>query len=120
MQISVENAKKLNWLWQDENKIEFIQTFIKIADKEGNLVPFILTPEQRTLVQGLQHQNIISKSRQLGCSVVCCALSSRECIVNDNTNCVLISHNQPSTSAVFDKLKLMYYSLPDFIRPKLI
>ena len=120
MQISLENAKKLNWLWQDENKIEFIQTFIKIADKEGNLVPFILTPEQRTLVQGLQHQNIISKSRQLGCSVVCCALSLRECIVNDNTNCVLISHNQPSTSAVFDKLKQMYYSLPDFIRPKLI
>lgn len=120
MEISLEQAKKLNWLWKDENKIAFIETMIKIADKEGNIVPFILTPEQRKLVEGLEHQNIISKSRQLGCSVICCALSLRECIVHDNINCALISHNQPSTNAVFDKLKQMYYSLPDFIRPQLL
>lgn len=120
MQISLENAKKLNYLWKDENKIDFIQTFIKIADKEGNVVPFILTNEQRKLVEGLGHQNIVSKSRQLGCSVVCCALSLRECIVHDNINCALISHNQPSTNAVFDKLKQQFYSIPEWIRPKLI
>jgi hypothetical protein len=49
MSISLETAKKLNWLWKDENKIEWIQTFIKIADKDGNIVPFILTDEQRKL-----------------------------------------------------------------------
>ena len=38
MEISLENAKKLNWLWKDENKVEWIETFIKIADKEGNIV----------------------------------------------------------------------------------
>lgn len=120
MQISLETAKKLNWLWKEENKIEWIQTFIKIADKEGDLVPFILTDEQRKLVENLGHQNIISKSRQLGISVVTVALSIRTCIVNDNTNCVLISHNQSSTNAVFDKLKQQFYSLPDWLRPKLI
>lgn len=96
MQISLETAKKLNWLWKEENKIEWIQTFIKIADKEGDLVPFILTDEQRKLVENLGHQNIISKSRQLGISVVTVALSIRTCIVNDNTNCVLISHEEYS------------------------
>lgn len=120
MQISLETAKKLNWLWKEENKIEWIQTFIKIADKEGDLVPFILTDEQRKLVENLGHQNIISKSRQLGISVVTVALSIRTCIVNDNTNCVLISHNQSSTNAVFDKLKQQFYLLPEWLRPKLI
>lgn len=120
MQISLDTAKKLNWLWKDENKIEWIQTFIKIADKDGNIVPFILTDEQRKLVENLAHQNIISKSRQLGISVVTVALSIRACVVNPNTNCVLISHNQSSTNAVFDKLKQQFYSLPDWLRPKLI
>ena len=120
MSISLETAKKLNWLWKDENKIEWIQTFIKIADKDGNIVPFILTDEQRKLVENLGHQNIISKSRQLGISVVTVALSIRACVVNPNTNCVLISHNQSSTNAVFDKLKQQFYSLPDWLRPKLI
>lgn len=88
--------------------------------KDGNIVPFILTDEQRKLVENLAHQNIISKSRQLGISVVTVALSIRACVVNPNTNCVLISHNQSSTNAVFDKLKQQFYSLPDWLRPKLI
>ena len=38
--ISKANAQKLAWLWQDENKVAWIESFIKIADKEGKLVPF--------------------------------------------------------------------------------
>ena len=66
MAISMDNAKKLEWLWRDENKIEWIQTFIKIADKSGNIVPFILTPEQREFLTNLDNKNIVLKSRQLG------------------------------------------------------
>lgn len=60
MSISLETAKKLNWLWKDENKIEWIQSMIKIADKEANIVPFILTDEQRNLVEGLGHLKSLS------------------------------------------------------------
>lgn len=120
MQISLENAKKLNWLWQDENKVEWIETFIKIADKEANIIPFHLTPEQKMLLNGLEHKNIVSKSRQLGISCLVAAAALREAVIYPNSTSMLISHNQSSTTAVFDKLKQMYYSLPDFIRPKLI
>lgn len=120
MAVSRQNFEKLKWLWEDENKIAWIETFIKIADKEGNLVPFKLTDEQNYLVENLEHLNIISKSRQLGISVTTVALSIRECVVHPNTNCVLVSHNQTSTNAVFDKLKQQFYSLPDWIRPDLI
>ncbi|WP_099466711.1 phage terminase large subunit family protein [Konateibacter massiliensis] len=120
MAVSKQNMKKLEWLWSDDNKIAWIETFIKIADKNGDIVPFILTDEQRRLVEGLEHQNIVSKSRQLGISVCTVALSIRECVVHDNSTCVLISHNQTSTNAVFDKLKQQFYSLPDWLRPQLI
>lgn len=120
MEISLANAKKLNWLWQDEHEIEWIETFLSINDKSGKLVPFKMTPEQKALVNGLEHKNIISKSRQLGCSVVCCGLSIRRCVCHPNTTCVLISHSQESTNKVFAKLKQMFYSLPDFIRPELL
>ena len=120
MQISLANAKKLNWLWQDENKVEWIETFIKIANKEGNIVPFILTPEQKYLLENLGHKNIVSKSRQLGISVLVASAALREAVIYPNSTSMLISHNQSSTTAVFDKLKQMFYSLPDFVRPKLI
>ena len=120
MAVSKKNMEKLRWLWADENKIAWIETFIKIADKEGKLVPFKLTDEQRYLVEGLEHLNLVSKSRQLGISVTTVALSLRECIVHPNTSCVLISHSQTSTNAIFDKLKQQFYSLPDWLRPDLI
>ena len=120
MKISLAEAKKLNWLWQDEHEIQWIETFLKISDKSGKIVPFKLTDEQRTIASGLEHKNIISKARQLGCSVLVCALSIRRCVCHPNTTCVLISHSQESTNKVFGKLKQMFYSLPDFIRPELI
>lgn len=120
MAISVANAKKLEWLWRDENKIEWIKTFIKIADKEGNIVPFIPTPEQEEFLMGLENKNIVLKSRQLGLSVICIAESIREVVTRDNCTCALISHNQSSCNAVFDKLKQQFNSLPEWLKPETV
>ena len=120
MQISLANAKKLNWLWKDENEIAWIETFIKAVDKSGKVTEYRLTPEQKSLVNGLEHKNIISKSRQLGISYVVCSLSLRRCICHPNTTCVLISHSQESTNKVFAKLKQQFYSIPECIRPELL
>ncbi|WP_455719010.1 terminase large subunit domain-containing protein [Anaerosporobacter sp.] len=120
MAISKETKEKLKFLWQDENTVDWIQTFIKIADKSGKIVPFILTPEQREFVQNMHKENIILKSRQLGLSSVTVALSIRACVVQDNTTCFLVSHNQSSTNTIFDKLKQQFNSLPEFIKPELL
>lgn len=120
MALSKENQVKLKYLWQEDNKLLWIETFIKISNKEGNIVPFVPTDEQRDFVNNLEKDNIVLKSRQLGLSSITVALSIRSCIVKDNSTCVLISHNQTSTNAVFDKLKQMFNSLPSFIKPKLL
>ena len=63
MQISLANAKKLNWLWQDENEIAWIETFIKAVDKSGKETEYRLTPEQKSLVNGLDESNLVIKAR---------------------------------------------------------
>nr|DAW90799.1 MAG TPA: Terminase large subunit [Caudoviricetes sp.] len=120
MEISLANAKKLNWLWQDEHEIEWIETFIQAVDKSGKVCKYKLTDEQKALLQSLDHKNVISKSRQLGISYAICSISLRRCICHPNTTCVLISHSQESTNKVFAKLKQQFYSIPDIIRPELL
>lgn len=118
--IKVDNAKKLQWLWRDENRIEWIKQFVKIADKSGNVVPFIPTVEQEEFITNLDNKNIILKSRQLGLSSIVIAESIREVVTRENCTSALISHNQTSCNAVFEKLKAQYNSLPDWIKPKTI
>lgn len=117
--LSKGNLEKIKYLWDDKHKVDFIEAFMKIVDKDGNTVPFVLTSEQREIVENMAHQNIISKARQLGCSSIVVALSIRECIVNPNATCVLISHNQESTNTIFAKLKQMFLNLPEWLKPKI-
>ncbi|APM37810.1 terminase large subunit domain-containing protein [Clostridium kluyveri] len=118
MGINKENALKLQYLWQDGHEAEWIESFIKIADKDSNIVPFILTQQQREFVENMSKYNIILKSRQLGFSLVICALSIRKCIIKPYSNCLLMSAEQKSATEIFDKLKIMYDNLPDWLRPE--
>ncbi|CDI50386.1 bacteriophage terminase [Clostridium tetani 12124569] len=120
MAISKANAKKLKYLFQDGNEKDFIRAFIKIVNKDTKTVPFVLTKEQESFVEGLEKFNIVLKSRQLGLSVVTVALSIRQCIVYPNSCCMLVSHDQKSCNAIFDKLKQQFNSLPKWLKPEQI
>lgn len=97
----------------------FIQNFLKITDKNGEKVDFILNPMQRHFINNLHKYNIILKARQGGMSVAICGLAIYYSVTIPNSNCMLLSMNDDSTRAVFNKLKAIYNSLPDVIRPKL-
>lgn len=115
--MDIDNLKKLEWLFQEENTIPFIEAFFRIVDKQNKIVQFKLTNEQKELVNGLDKFNIISKSRQLGISTITIALSLRQCIVQPNSHCLLASYNQKSVNDIFDKLKQQYNLLPKFLKP---
>ncbi|WMJ81254.1 hypothetical protein RBU49_03080 [Clostridium sp. MB40-C1] len=102
------------------DKTLWIENFVKIANKEGKIVPFKLNPMQRIIIKDRKHRKkIILKSRQVGMSVVSCAKSLYYC-TESNTECLLVSYSIDSATAIFEKLKQMYYSLPEAIRPKLV
>jgi hypothetical protein len=102
------------------NPILFIQNFLKITDKNGKLVPFILNPMQKDFIKNLDSYNIILKARQGGMSVAICGLAIYYAVTIPNSTCMMLSHNDESTRAIFNKLKNIYNSLPSTIKPKLI
>lgn len=112
------SAEKLQKVLDDP--ILFIQTFIKIVDKRGKLVPFVLNPQQMTLLTGMDKFNIVLKSRQLGISVLSCAYSIWLAIRYPNTSCLLMAHSLDGADGIFTKLKQLYRSIPEAICPKLI
>ena len=114
----MNNKEKFLKVWN--NPILFIQNFLKIIDKEGKLVPFKLNPPQKDFIKHMEGYNTILKSRQMGFSVAICGLAIYYAVTKPHSTCMMLSHNDESTRAIFNKLKTIYNTLPDAIKPKLI
>lgn len=112
------NADKLRRILDDP--LLFIQTFIKIVDKQGRLVSFVPNPQQARLLTEMDKFNVVLKSRQLGISVLSCAYSIWLAIRYPNTSCLLMAHSLDGADGIFTKLKQLYGSIPEKLRPKLI
>ena len=63
MQISLANAKKLNWLWQDENEIAWIETFLKAVDKRGKETACSMVLKALDSYQANYYMNLHNYSR---------------------------------------------------------
>ena len=100
-----------------KNPALWIETFVTIVDKNGKKVPFKLNPQQEQLINGLDKQNIVLKSRQLGITSVSCALSLFFAITQQDSNCMLVSYSMDSATQIFNKLKQMYDDLPNIMKP---
>lgn len=98
--------------------ILWIENFCKIVNKDGKEVPFMLNDEQRDFVNHKSQLDIILKSRQIGFSVLNCALSLYYCCTMPNVHCMLASYTQDSANTIYDKLKQIYYSIPSVVKPK--
>lgn len=102
------------------NPLLYIENFIRIPNKEGQLIPFKLNELQQDFMQNISKYNCILKSRQLGFSTLACALSLYYALTKPNTECLLVSYSIDSATAIFERLKTMYYTIPKAIRPEYI
>lgn len=98
----------------------FAKNFIKIVDKNGNLVPFEFNPVQKDFSYSLEKYNVVLKSRQMGLSVCTCALAIHKVITQKYTTCLMLSHSDESCRSIFGKLKQMYNTIPNELKPKLL
>jgi hypothetical protein len=100
----------------------FMETFLVIKTKDKRLVPFILNPIQQDLYSRIHgkpyYYGIILKARQMGCSTFILGYFFTDCILNPNTNCVCVAHDQESVNKLFDIIHLFYNNLPDVLKPK--
>lgn len=114
----VTNEEKLKKIWNDPKL--WIENFLHIVDKRGNLVPFKLNEMQDDFLSGMDKYSLICKSRQLGYSVLMTAYSLWIATTQPNSTCLLMSYSIDSATGIFEKLKQMYYTIPNVLRPELI
>lgn len=115
--LSITEEKFLK-VWN--NPYLFVKNLMKINNKMGKKVPFIWNKMQKSFVENMDSYNIILKARQGGMSVCICSLAIYYAITEPECNCMLLSHNDESTRAIFNKLKAIYNSIPEPIRLPLI
>jgi len=98
----------------------YMQSFMKIVNKNGRLVPFRLNPQQIDLLRNMDKYNVVLKSRQLGISSLSCAYSVYLAMTRPSTHCLLASYSIDSATAIFEKLKQLYNELPDVLKVPMI
>lgn len=100
--------------------ILYIENFMNVVDKNGNVVKFKLNPQQKQMLQDMDKYNIVLKSRQLGITTLSCAYSIYLAMTNSNTTCLLVSYSIDSATSIFEKLKQIYNELPSALQIELI
>ena len=109
------------------NALQYIQRFLKIRDKDANLVSLILNPPQMRLYEAFREQwkagkpvrIIILKARQMGFSTVTLAIIFFLTATATFVESMIVAHKEDSTNNLFRTAKLFYDSLPVQIRPML-
>lgn len=127
-----EELRKIQWLVdldrEERAKEEFSlfsENYIKITNKKGQTVPLKQNFVQEQIhnkikelqKQGIPPRLIILKSRQMGASTGIQGRMIFQTCTKENRNGFIVSHEEESTKAIFQKAKYMYDYLPDNIKP---
>ena len=107
------------------NTKKYIETFVKIRDKSGNIVDFKLNEPQLKLYniiksqkeKGLPVRIIILKARQMGFSTLTESILFKETATKFNINTGIIAHKEEATTNLFNMSKRIYDNLPLEMKP---
>jgi len=103
----------------------YIENFLVIRDKKSRLIPFILNPAQKIVLEKInwcERNNklkrfIVLKARQMGLSTLFEAIIFHDTANNPFKNSLIVAHEEPASQNLFNMSKLFYEELPDVIRP---
>lgn len=106
---------------------DYIENFLKIRTKTGELVPLTLNEPQKRLYSviaeryraGKPVRVIILKARQMGFSTLTEGIVFWATATRQNTDSMIIAHKDEATANLFRMSKLFYEQLPPPIKPML-
>lgn len=107
------------------NTQRYIEEYIKIRNKEGNIVGLKLNGPQQRLYDIIKEQKrakkpvrvIILKARQMGFSTLTESIIFKETATKFNRRSGIITHLSTATTNLFNMSKLMLDNLPQDIKP---
>ncbi len=98
----------------------YLENFTKIKGKtQGSLIPFVLNEAQKDLFNTVKNNSriVILKCRQLGFSTAMVGWIYHNTITNPGTTSAIIGYNTQLTSELLDKVKTLYRTTPDELKP---
>ena len=107
------------------NCLQFIELFLKIRSKTGQIVPFLLNQPQRRLYEVIREQwrkgkpvrIIILKARQMGFSTLTEAIIFWLAVTAFNVECMIVAHTDEATKNLFRMSKRFFDNLPEKLKP---
>jgi hypothetical protein len=109
------------------NTKKYVEEFIKIRDKNSNIIDFQLNIPQQKLYDIIKKQKemskpvrvIILKARQMGFSTLTEAIIFKDTATKKNINSGIITHKEDATTNLFNMSKRMYDNLPAPLKPEI-
>lgn len=97
----------------------YLENLTKIKSKSGGLVPFVLNEAQKDFFNELKRSNrvIINKSRQIGFSTAATGYIYHKAITTPGITCALVGYNSDLTRELLDKVKTLWRTTPEELRP---
>ncbi len=108
------------------NTKAYIENYIKIRDKKGNVVSLKLNEPQlkyyniirKLYIERKPIRIIILKARQMGFSTETEAIIFKNVVTHHNYNAGIVAHKEDSTTNLFNMSKRMLEYLPEDIKPE--
>ncbi len=94
-----------------------METFFRIADKDGKEVPFRLNSTQRALDENLTGRDLIPKARQEGISSYFLGRYTAKCLYRHNTNAVIVSHESEATQRLLQRCRFFLNNMEGGKKP---
>ena len=103
-----------------DNVDPFMESFIRIPDKRGVIVPFRYQYGQRLIAKrqaeaeraGRPFRVYILKSRQVGLTTWMVNRNFTKCLANNYRRCVTVAHLEDRAKEILGKIKITYNKLP--------
>jgi len=101
-----------------EDFVYFCENYLKIIDRDGNLVPFKMKPAQRQLFEAIGNNpwQIILKARQMGSSTIIAAFFFWKSLFIPNERCLIVAHTHEAVRNIYRIYKTFYDHLPKFLQ----
>ena len=107
---------------------EYIEKFLKIKSKDGQLISFKLNKPQLKLYNAIKSQAeqhkpvriIVLKARQMGFSTLTEGIMFKSTATKKNVSAGVVAHQLDATNNLFEMYKRYYNNLPEGLRPEML
>ena len=90
-----------------------------IDSKEDGIIPFKLNPVQVAFLFNRTGRDVLLKARQHGMTTLMLAYYLWDTMLNPARFTVIMTHEKEASQTLLARAKLMYNSIPKFLRPSL-